>query len=103
MTDHEIDDDQRRAVLLRPGDLLLLGNLGTGVDAEAIGDLARVLRDQLSLSSVVIFQDDVTLSSIGREEIGRLMDKRKPGIRGQRADRMIFDEVADFPEEPSRE
>jgi hypothetical protein len=78
--------DQRRAVLLRPGDLLLLGNVGTDVDMEVLGSLARCLKEDLSLSSVVIFESDVTLDSIGREEIERLMDKRKPvkGMHGER-------------------
>lgn len=74
-----MSDDQRRAVLLRPGDLLLLGNLGTDVDPEVLGNLARALKEELRLSSVVMFEADVTLDAIGREEIGRLMDKRKPG------------------------
>lgn len=74
-----MSDDQRRAVLLRPGDLLILGNLGTDVDPEVLGGAARALKDELDLCSVVLFEADVTLASIGREEIERLMDKRKPG------------------------
>lgn len=77
--DYEDRLDQRRAVLLRPGDLLLLGNIGDNIDPQVIGNLARELKTQLSLSSVVIFEADVTLDSIGREEIERLMDKRGRG------------------------
>lgn len=79
--DYEDRLDQRKAVLLRPGDLLLIGNVGSDVDKEVLGSIARCLKEDLSLSSVVIFESDVTLDSIGREEIEVLMDKRKP-IRG---------------------
>lgn len=76
-----MSDRDRRAVLLRPGDLLLLGNVGKDVDMEMLGSLARCLKEDLDLASVVIFQEDVTLDSIGSEEIERLMDKRKPTRR----------------------
>lgn len=79
MSDRKIDLDQRRAVLLRPGDMLILGNLGTDVDPEVIGQAARYLRDEMDLASVVCFESDISLKSIGREEIDALMsNRRKP-------------------------
>jgi hypothetical protein len=77
----EIDLDQRRAVLLRPGDMLILANLGSDVDVEVIGQAARFLRDEMDLASVVCFESDISLKSIGREEIEVLMKQRKRSPR----------------------
>ncbi|MEV5347187.1 hypothetical protein [Streptomyces achromogenes] len=56
--------DTVRAVLLKPGDVLLIGNVGelTPEDAEAAGHLASQLCTALGLAHVVLFHEDIDLA-----------------------------------------
>lgn len=55
-----------RVVLVKPGDVLILGNVGAAIAAEnisALGELAQTLKDVLDLSQVVICADDVSIAA----------------------------------------
>ena len=55
-----------RCVLLKPGDLLVLGNVGE-MPYESVETLQRALsdiKDVLGFAGVVIFEQDVTVQSI---------------------------------------
>lgn len=56
--------DTVRAVLLKPGDVLLIGNVGelTPALAKAAGHLASQLRTTLGLAHVVLFHEDIDLA-----------------------------------------
>lgn len=55
-----------RAVLLKPGDLLVIGNVGQ-LPAETVQVLHEALgqvKEALGISGVVIFESDVSISAI---------------------------------------
>lgn len=69
-----------RAVLLKPGDLLVIGNVGS-LPVEAIEHLdegLRQIKEALGIEGVLIFENDVSVSSI--EE--RVFRQFKEGNRG---------------------
>lgn len=59
-------DDAMRTVVLRPGDTLLIGNLGqTSEDAlDALHEGLGQLRLALGLSSVTVFEQDVDVAAV---------------------------------------
>ncbi|MEU5442755.1 MULTISPECIES: hypothetical protein [Streptomyces] len=59
------DPADTRAVLLKPGDALLIGNVGTH-EATALADLVEALaivRQALGLSTVTVFGDDIEMAA----------------------------------------
>lgn len=68
----------RQAVLLKPGDLLILGNTGTISPESHAGLMTGLseLRDSLNLAGIVIFEEDVDLSTIDAAEVERLMERQ---------------------------
>jgi hypothetical protein len=56
--------DATRVVLVKPGDVLLIGNAGQLGDdaAEALHNLASQLRSVLGLAHVVLFEGDIDLA-----------------------------------------
>jgi len=59
-----VSTDPVRVVLVKPGDVLLIGNVGelTPEDAEAAGHIATQLRTTLGLAHVVLFHEDIDLA-----------------------------------------
>jgi hypothetical protein len=56
--------DATRVVLIKPGDVLLIGNVGENVDYEALPDLAEKLKSALGIAHVAIFEADIDLASV---------------------------------------
>jgi hypothetical protein len=58
--------DSARVVLIKPGDVLLIGNVGELTD-EAIqqaGPVVAALKDTLGLAEVLIFEADIDLAAV---------------------------------------
>lgn len=76
-----------RAVLLKPGDLLVIGNTGE-LSPEAVASCQVGLveiKEALSLAGVVIFEENVDLTAIDAEQVEQLMERqrqrrRKPAL-----------------------
>ncbi|WP_327377997.1 hypothetical protein OG393_30970 [Streptomyces sp. NBC_01216] len=55
-----------RVVLLKPGDLLLIGNVGSLGDDDAILEAAKIsqaLKEKLGLGGLVMFEGDINLDA----------------------------------------
>jgi hypothetical protein len=74
-----MDLNDRRAVLLKPGDLLIIGNVGD-LDPGALESM-RVglieLRESLDLAGIVIFEEDVDMTTIDAEQVEALMERQR--------------------------
>ncbi|WP_084963345.1 winged helix-turn-helix domain-containing protein [Thermoactinospora rubra] len=53
-----------RVLLVRPGDALIIGNVGT--IPERVAATAAALRDQLQLSAVVLFAGDIDMAAVSK-------------------------------------
>lgn len=60
--DGRIDDGGVRVVLVKPGDILAIGNLGEL--PEPLPDLVADLRNQIGLASVWLFAADIDIAAI---------------------------------------
>jgi hypothetical protein len=59
-------EDVRHIVLVRPGDVLLIGNVGTSLDddgTEALQQLGAIFRDGLGIE-VVAFEADINVDMV---------------------------------------
>ena len=54
--------DGARIVLVKPGDVLIIGNVSIDPEDEALGKAAGALRELLGLAHVLIFEDDIDLA-----------------------------------------
>lgn len=54
---------EARVVLVKPGDVLILGNVGTGSVAQ-LQDLLPAFKDALSLAYVVVFEGDIDMAAV---------------------------------------
>lgn len=74
-----MDLNERKAVLLKPGDLLIIGNVGE-MDPGALESM-RVglieLRESLDLAGIVIFEEDVDMTTIDATEVEALMERQR--------------------------
>jgi hypothetical protein len=74
-----MDLNERKAVLLKPGDLLIIGNLGhpsSGAHQALMVGLSE-LRESLDLAGIVLFEEDVDLASIDGAEVEALMERQR--------------------------
>lgn len=55
----------KRVVLVKPGDVLVFGNVGE-ISAEDAHGLVQMLKERLHLSAVVVFTGDIDLASVPR-------------------------------------
>lgn len=56
---------ETRVVLVKPGDLLIFGNVGSACyDAESLNILGARLKELLGISYVVFFEDDIDLAAV---------------------------------------
>jgi hypothetical protein len=55
-------DSETRLVIVKPGDVLVLANVGPLGDK--VGDLLAVLKDELGLRHILIFERDADLSVV---------------------------------------
>lgn len=53
-----------RVVLVKPGDVLIFGNIGDSVDVEEAADAARSLKDHLRLAAIWFFNEDIDLAVV---------------------------------------
>lgn len=51
-------------VLVKPGDVLLIGNVGTLADMETVGAAAARLRSALGLVQVAMFAEDIDVAAV---------------------------------------
>lgn len=56
---------ERRVVLVKPGDLLVFGNVGH-VDPAIAPDMLAGLKETLGLAGVVVFESDIDMASVPR-------------------------------------
>lgn len=77
--------DGVRVVLLKPGDVLLIGNVGQlGEDAvDALNQAASQLRSALDLAGVALFEGDIDLSAMTPTSTEATRDQQ---VQGQRTD-----------------
>lgn len=68
---HDVDGtccaaNESRVVLVKPGDLLVLGNVGemTSESLAAMQDAINALKEKLRLAGVVLFESDVDLAAV---------------------------------------
>ncbi|WP_156206149.1 hypothetical protein [Streptomyces lycii] len=58
-----VSDSGTRVVLVKPGDVLVFGNVGD-VDAEQVSLLGGLLRDLLPDTQVVLFAEDIDMAAV---------------------------------------
>lgn len=60
-----VEQEPRRIVLLKPGDTLMIGNVGafSPEDLAAAGDALAAIRDKLGLAQILIFAEDIDIDS----------------------------------------
>lgn len=51
-----------RIVLVKPGDVLIFGNVTADVDSSVFMETVTTLKDLLGLAHVVVFEDDIDLA-----------------------------------------
>lgn len=54
---------ETRIVLVKPGDILMFGNVG-GFDLDAVSDALGALTKELGLRHVYVFEDDIDLAVV---------------------------------------
>lgn len=64
--------DETRFVLLKPGDVLLIGN-APSFGPEDLGTLSKVLL-KLGIHAV-LFEDDITIDRLSAEDLARLTEE----------------------------
>lgn len=75
-----------RVVLVKPGDLLLIGNIGTLYDGPEAPDLTALdgLKQALGLAGIVVFEGDIDLAAVAQRRTIELIDytdsTTSPGI-----------------------
>lgn len=77
-------DTSARVVLVKPGDILIIGNIGT-LDDEAIataGEAVSRLHTQLGLAGVVLFEGDIDLATVAQSAL----DTREQSRQAARQD-----------------
>lgn len=62
--------DGKRFVLVKPGDVLVFGGVGS-IDQEVAEGFVGALRDQLGIEHVVFFSGDIDMDAIPASEISR--------------------------------
>lgn len=62
------DTSLTRVVLIKPGDVLVFGNVGDV--SERVAATAGALRDQLRLAHVVLFPQDIDIAAIPASQLG---------------------------------
>lgn len=63
------ESDVRHVVLVKPGDLLVFGNVGDEVDAESVEALNAHLHERLGIE-VVLFAADIDMAAVPRGDGG---------------------------------
>lgn len=62
---------ETRVVLVKPGDVLIFGNLGDCIDtdeaARQLGDAFNEIKTTIGLKQVVAFEADIDLAAIPRD------------------------------------
>lgn len=65
--------DETRFVLLKPGDVLLIGN-APSFGPEDLETLSKVLLKPLGIHAV-LFEDDITIDRLSAEDLARLTEE----------------------------
>lgn len=65
--------EEKRVVLVKPGDVLVIGNLGTTEEEEIVSAIDSLHR--LGLSSLLLFAEDIQIDAIPREQLAELADR----------------------------
>lgn len=65
--------DGARALLMKPGDLLIIGNVGPLDEdvAESLSQGLAYIKDNLGLAGIVVFESDVDLTLIDNDGVER--------------------------------
>lgn len=61
--------DGKRFVLVKPGDVLVFGGVGS-VTSDQAEHLVRLLRDELGIEHVVFFAGDIDMDAVPASAIG---------------------------------
>ena len=70
-------DDETRLVLIKPGDVLLIGGVGT-ISAQAAAEFIARLKDVIGVRAV-LFPDEIELGRLGREQLLTLVTAHAVG------------------------
>lgn len=65
------EPDEKRVILIKPGDVLLIGGVQVRT-AEEAGNALRLFREVAGIERVVFFADDIRIDSLTAEQIARL-------------------------------
>ncbi|WNI16922.1 hypothetical protein [Actinacidiphila sp. ITFR-21] len=57
-----------RIVLVKPGDVLIIGN-APSIDHEEVAPLLTGLRQQLGLARIMLFSDDIDLAAVATADL----------------------------------
>lgn len=54
--------DDTRIVLVKPGDVLMFGNVSVNLDDKTFCTAMTTLKDKLGLAQILVFEDDIDLA-----------------------------------------
>lgn len=70
-------EDGTRVLLIRPGDVLLIGNVGPIRDAKAAADAAQAIKDVVGVR-VVLFERDIDVDKLPGEDLALIDGEAEP-------------------------
>lgn len=70
--------DTARIVLVKPGDVLIFGNVSVDMDATVFTETMTTLKEQLGLAHILVFEDDIDLAVQQSSGTGHVANPR-PG------------------------
>ena len=72
-----------RIVLVKPGDLLIIGNVGALPDGQWEPGAARLaeIKEALGLAGIVVFEGDIDLAAVSQPAAGPVWTRSQPRPR----------------------